>query len=82
VFCKCGGLKEHQYNNSMREGEFKLTIKNASDFNLVEKLAFDMHFHGEIGPFQSNRALGELFFQTEEDAEWVVERAETELGIK
>lgn len=66
----------------MQEGEYKLTIKNESDFNLVEKLAFDMHFEGEIGPFQSNRALGELYFESEEDADWVVERAETELGIK
>jgi hypothetical protein len=66
----------------MQEGEFKLTIKNESDFNLVEKLAFDMHFYNEIGPYQSNRALGELFFQTEDDAERVADRAETELGIK
>ena len=66
----------------MQQGEYTLTIKNASDFNFVEKLAFDMHFEGEIGPYQSNRALGELFFQTEEDAEWVADRAETELGIK
>jgi hypothetical protein len=63
----------------MQEGEFKLTI-SAKAFMLVEKLAFDMSFNGEIGPFHSNRSLGELFFQTEEDAERVAERAETELG--
>ena len=65
----------------MQEGEYKLTIHSAGDFNLIERLAFDMHFHGKIGPFQYNRALGELFFETEEDAEWIVERAKIELGI-
>ena len=66
----------------MQEGEFKLTIKNKKDFNLVEGLAFDCFFFGEISAYEYNRTLGELFFQTEEDAEWVAERAETELGIK
>ena len=66
----------------MQEGEFKLTIRGPKDFMLVDKLAFDMHFNGEIGPFHSNRSLGELFFQTEEDAERVAERADSELGIK
>ena len=59
----------------MLEGKYRLIIKNEVEFDLAEKLAFDLHFEGEIGPYQSNRALGELIFSSEADAEEVAGRA-------
>lgn len=59
----------------MLEGKYRLIIRNEVEFNLAEKLAFDLHFEGEIGPYQYNRALGELIFSSEADAEEVAGRA-------
>jgi hypothetical protein len=66
----------------MQEGEYKLTIKTGSDYNLVERLALDMLFHGEIGPYAANKSTGELFFNAEKDAELIADLAEKELAIK
>lgn len=66
----------------MQEGEYKLTIKTGSDYNLVERIALDMCFHGKIGPYAANESTGELFFNTEENAELIADLAEKELGIK